>query len=182
MSQQKQTYHQVTIRRDAVETVTRDASTTEIPVLQAVYGDSMTVGAAFIGERAETSPEEEYDRLAMRYGEEAMKAGYGPKHVAVREIADLFRESRDAARKASRGQAAKIGRDPFLLQSLETIADALPELSDERLVALIAEEKSQRKPNKDVLAALEDEVEQRQAEDESEQQGASSTDTSNANA
>lgn len=162
----KQTFYPVHIRRDAVETVRRDAANTEIPVLQAVYGDAVAIDAdgAFVSDRADISPSDEYRRLCGRYGEEAVIGAYGTRFGAEREIGKLFQEG--AGLSNAKGTGAKSdSADPFLQQNADVIIDAIPELPDDQLAAYFEAEKANKKPRKTVIEAFEEETKRRAEED-----------------
>lgn len=162
----KQTFYPVHIRRDAVETVRRDAANTEIPVLQAIYGDAVAIDAegAFVADRADITPADEYKRLCSRYGEEAVIGAYGTRFGAEREIGKLFQEG--AALTATKGTGAKSdSADPFLQQKADVIIEAIPELSDEQLAGYFEAEKANKKPRKSVVEAFEAETKKRADED-----------------
>lgn len=151
------------IRRDAVETIHRHAASSEVPVLQAVYGDNLVVGESHVAERDELSPADEFERLAKRYGQEAVIAAYGTRHAAEREIAKLFA---DPAAQLAPGTGAKADtNDAFLAQGADAVIAAVPDLADDELAAYLEAEQAAKKPRKTVVAAIEAELQKRAEED-----------------
>lgn len=162
----KQLYYDCLIRRDAVETGSRSAASSEVPVLQAVYGDALVLGNTFTAERATTTPAEEYERLVARYGPEAVTAAYGTRVSGEREIAALFKDGAKAASAgAGPGSERADSADPFLARKSDEIIPEVPEQSDEALAAYLEAEKLAKKPRKGVLEAIEAEIQKRVDED-----------------
>lgn len=168
----KQLFFNCMIRRDAVETVARLAAATEIPVLQAVYGDALAVGESEFHDRPDDQLDTsaEFERLAARYGQDAVVAAYGTRMAAEREIGALFREGAKGAKRGGgkAGGAKQDSVDPFLQQSADAIADQVTELEDGALVAYLEAEKLAGKPRKTVIEALEAEIQARADEDAAE--------------
>lgn len=165
----KQVFYHCMIRRDAVETIARLAAATEIPVLQAVYGDALAVGKSELADRPDDQldPGAEFERLAARYGQDAVIAAYGTRFAAEREIANLFRDGAKAG-KAKPGGAKQDSADPFLQQNADAIIDQVSEQPDEALAAYLEAEQAASKPRKTVIEALEAEIAARAEEDEQE--------------
>lgn len=162
----KQVYFNCLIRRDAVETGSRSAASSEVPVLQAIYGDALVLGDTFTGDRADTTPAEEYERLVARYGPEAVTAAYGTRVSGEREIAALFKDGAKAANAAGgAGSERADSADPFLARKSDEILEDVPEQSDEALAAYLEAEKLAKKPRKGVIEGIEAEIEKRAQED-----------------
>lgn len=168
----KQVFFHCLIRRDAVETVARLAAATEVPVLQAVYGDALAVGKQELHDRPDDQlePGAEFERLAARYGLDAVIAAYGTRTGAEREIAGLFREGAKAA-KAKPAGARQDSADPFLQQTADAITEQVAEQPDEALLAYLEAEQTAAKPRKTVLEALQAELAARAEEDANEANG-----------
>lgn len=169
----KQVYFRCHIRRDAVETTARDAASTEVPVLQAIYGDALAVQPdGFIGNRdGNISPGEEVERLAKRYGMEAVMAAYGTRMAAEREIARLFATDLAALPGAANSTTEAVDAEALALleQNADKVIEALPELPDELLARMGELERAKAKPRKTVLEALQVELDERAAEDAASQ-------------
>lgn len=166
----KQLFFHCMIRRDAVETIARLATATEIPVLQAVYGDALAVGKQEFADRPDDQlePSAEFERLAARYGHDAVIAAYGTRMAAEREIAGLFRDGAKASKGSKAGGAKSDSADPFLQQNADAIADQVTEQSDEALAAYLEAEQAASKPRKTVIEAIEAEIAARAEEDAEE--------------
>lgn len=165
----KQLFVLCLIHRDAVETVHRDAATTEIPVLQAIYGDALAVteGSAFVAERDVVTPAEEYERLVRRYGKDAVTAAYGAQYQAEQAIAGMFKDGEKQATAAvEAGAEVKNATtpDPLLEGTVEAIVGQIPELEDGHLAALLTSEQA-GKNRKGVVSALQAEIQARADED-----------------
>lgn len=162
----KQIYYTVEIRRDAVETSVREACSTEVPVLQAIYGQSMVIHSEQKRaiDRPEISAQEEYNRLVTRYGEEAVLAAYGTQFGALREMDKLFKEDASTPDEVQ-GADAAAENDPFLRQKPAEIVEQIPDLEDERLASYYSAEKAKKNPRKKVVDAFEAEIARRKDED-----------------
>lgn len=167
----KQYYYDVHIRRDAVETTSREAASSEIPVLQAIYGDAVIVDkkSATVVDRPEISGEEEYRRLVARYGQEAVIGAYGTQFSAVNEIEKLFREA-EGSGKTPQQKTAGIDKK-FLKKAKAKIIEAIPDLSDEELSAYLESEKNSAEPREDIIAAFVAEAAKRDEEDKGDDGG-----------
>lgn len=162
----QQLYFPCQVRRDAVETVAREATSTELPVLQHIYGDALVVNAEgkFIAHRDAITPEEEYERLLKRYGQDAVVGAYGNRTAALREISAMFEDSGKAAATLPAEQVKPVGELPFLARKADAVIAEIPEQEDGALADLLANEQA-NKNRKTVVAAIQAEIDARAAED-----------------
>jgi hypothetical protein len=162
----KQLYFACLIRRDAVETVSREAASTEVPVLQHIYGDALTLveGGQSVANRDPITPAEEFERLVKRYGPDAVMGAYGNRTGAEREIAHLFADGAKAAAALPADQVTPAGEIPFLARKADAVIAEIVEQEDGALADLLANEK-EHKARKTVIAAIEAEIAARAAED-----------------